>query len=139
MTERAHPAIRSDLARFALFALGGGLATLTHAATAYVLLGASGAFIPSYLGGFAVAFLVSFTFHYAVTFRSVGVSPVWAALRFFAVATVGCGLSLAVAAPLAAYSKPLGLLVGAALIPIVTFLGARFWAFAGHDHVPDAS
>ena len=133
MNDRAQLSIRAELSKFALFALGGVLATLTHVGTAFLLLGASGVFILSYLGGFALAFLVSFAFHYTVTFRGVRIPLILVAPQFFAIAAGGCALSLVAAAPLATHSKPLGLAVGAGLIPIISFLGARFWAFAGHD------
>ena len=137
MTERAW--VRREAARFIVFAFGGLLATLTHAGMALLFFRWSDAYLASYFGGFAVAFLVSFTFHYLVTFRDAGVSVLTAAPRFFAVAATGCLLSLGAAAPLAAYSKPLSLVLGAVLIPIITYLGARIWAFVSRENDADQS
>lgn len=89
---------------------------------------------PFILNGAAAgtAFLFSFTFHYLWSFRSQA-SVISAMSRFFLVsATAFCMSNGVLAALLRWASIPnfLALVLAAATIPAVTYLLARYWAFA---------
>lgn len=130
------------------FAIVGGAATATHAMVALVLLEAR--LLPALLanlGGFLVAFAVSFVGHHYWSFASAR-HPGAATRRmrrFFILAVSGFALNSGVLASwigFTSWPENIGLLISIAVVPVLTFLGARLWAFAGHpapDHQEKSS
>lgn len=119
------------------FGLVGIAATLTHAGIALALT-VSGVAHPlvANLIAFLVAFLVSFLGHHFWSFpdpASTKQRRRRRMLRFFVLAFAGFSAnSIALAGWLAWVPLPdaIGVLVSIGLIPLVTYLGARLWAFA---------
>ncbi|ADZ68892.1 GtrA family protein [Polymorphum gilvum] len=116
------------------FVVVGLIATATHAGVALALLwlGVLPAF-PANVIAFLVAFLVSFTGHHVWSFPGTG-DAARRMRRFFLLALAGFLVnSGALAAWLewTPWPDSLGILVAIAVVPAVTFLGARLWAFAG--------
>lgn len=118
------------------FAIVGILATLTHAGVAVTLLntGVLPAFFAN-IAGFLVAFVVSFSGHHFWSFaasREAGQAP-RRMRRFFLLAITGFALNSGILATwleLTPWPDTLGILFAIAIVPALTFLGARFWAFA---------
>ncbi|MCD0502192.1 GtrA family protein [Bordetella petrii] len=82
--------------------------------------------------GWAVAFVVSFSGHYRLTFRHLASRWTVAARRFFFVSACGFLLNEAVYAWLlhsTALSYELALALVLAGLAVATFLASRFWAF----------
>lgn len=111
------------------FLIVGGLATLTHLASALALNRAMpGVSIYAVnAAAFAIAFFVSFYGHTYVTFRRGG-----SMTKFFVVAIAGFALNnilLHGAARLgASHAWSLALAIG--LVPIFTYVASSLWAFA---------
>lgn len=136
--EGRHQKIRTETAAAGKFAIIGVLATLTHAAVAASLLqaGALSAF-PANICGFAVAFGVSFSGHYFWSFshlRRKG-AAFRSMRRFLVIALSGFLLNSTVLAlwlKLTPWPDLVGLLFSIAIVPALSFLGARLWAFSHH-------
>ncbi|NYT65505.1 GtrA family protein [Alcaligenaceae bacterium] len=82
--------------------------------------------------GWLVAFCVSFTGHYFLTFRQHATSVARAALRFFGVSALGFAVNeLAYAWLLHHTTLPYDLLLALILmaIAVMTFVLGRYWAF----------
>jgi len=126
--------------QFLKFALIGGLATATH------VLVALGAFYAAGLGafsanlaGFACAWLVSYAGNRAWTFAATQSHSVTAP-KFLAVSLAGLVLNQAiiyVACDVAALPFWFGLAIVVAAVPVLQYLAARHWVFAG-PHRPAA-
>lgn len=128
--------IRGEAHTAGRFAIVGLAATGTHAAVALCLLefGLLSAF-PANICGFLVAFVVSFTGHHLWSFsgsRDDGRTG-QRMRRFFILAIAGFALNSGILAAwldLTAWPDALGILVSIAIVPALTFLGARLWAFS---------
>jgi len=131
-----HKHLKIESAAAGKFALVGVLATLTHIAVAASLLqfGILSAF-PANICGFLVAFGVSFSGHYLWSFahlRQQG-KAVKSMSRFLAIALSGFALNafvLTLWLKLTPWPDLAGLLVSIAIVPALSFLGARLWAFS---------
>lgn len=116
------------------FGLIGGLATGIHILVLWVLL--SGSSLPVLLAN-TVAFLGAFGFSFAGnyfwTFRASG-SLGQAMLRFLIVSASAFLLNSALLAAIlwsGRMDSTVAALGSAAVIPVITFLASRFWAFQG--------
>ncbi|MTH99265.1 GtrA family protein [Roseibium sp. RKSG952] len=121
------------------FAVVGAAATGVHASTAVALLeaGALEAF-PANIAGFVLAFCVSFSGHHFWSFGHMRNNGDGARRmrRFLVLALTGFLLNSIVLAAwleLTPWPDVLGILLSIAIIPGLTFLGARLWAFANHS------
>lgn len=128
--------VKSEARTAGRFAIVGLAATATHAAVALCLLkfGLLSAF-PANICGFLVAFSVSFTGHHLWSFSSLrGDGRTGQRMRrFFVLAIVGFALNSGILAAwldFTAWPDALGILVSIAIVPALTFLGARLWAFS---------
>lgn len=128
--------IKSEARTAGRFAIVGLVATGTHAVAALCLLefGLLSAF-PANICGFLVAFIVSFTGHHRWSFSgSLDEDRTGQRMRrFFVLAIAGFALNSGVLAAwldLTAWPDSLGILVAIAVVPALTFLGARLWAFS---------
>jgi putative flippase GtrA len=128
--------LKAETASVGKFAIVGVLATLTHAAVAGGLLqsGLLEAF-PANICGFLVAFGVSFSGHFFWSFshlRQKGTA--WKSMRrFLVIAVSGFALNSTVLAlwlKLTPWPDFLGLMFSIAIVPALSFLGARLWAFS---------
>jgi len=137
-TEAKYHKLKTETASAGKFAVVGVLATLTHAAVAAGLL-QSGTLPPlaANLGGYLVAFWVSFGGHYFWSFahlRREG-TAVKSVVRFLIVSVSGFLLNSAILSlwlNLTPWSELMGLLFSIAVVPALTFLAARLWAFSHH-------
>ena len=128
--------LRTETASAGKFAVVGILATLTHALLAASLLeaGILSAF-PANVCGFLVAFGVSFSGHYFWSFshlRQKG-KALKSMTRFLVIALAGFALNsfvLAMWLQLTPWPDLIGLLFAIAIVPALSFLGARLWAFS---------
>jgi len=135
-TDARRQTLRTETAAAGKFAVVGVLATLTHAVVAAGLLqsGALSAF-PANICGFLVAFAVSFSGHYFWSFshlRRAG-TALKSMIRFLIIAVSGFALNSTVLAlwlGLTPWPDLLGLMVSIAIVPALSFLGARLWAFS---------
>lgn len=122
------------------FAIVGIAATVTHAGVALALTYFDLAHpLIANLIAFVIAFAVSFTGHHLWSFPG---EKRWRRrmLRFFSLAFAGfLANSVALAGWLAWVPLPdeIGILASIALIPVVTYLGARLWAFAEPANAPE--
>ncbi|MCK7612516.1 GtrA family protein [Roseibium sediminicola] len=138
MSDNHRQNLKRESAAAGKFALVGILATLTHAAVATGLLqsGTLPAF-PANICGFLVAFGVSFSGHYFWSFahlRQQG-KALKSMTRFLVIALSGFALNsfvLALWLELTPWPDLFGLLVSIAIVPALSFLGARLWAFSHH-------
>ncbi|POF30427.1 GtrA family protein [Roseibium marinum] len=135
-TDARRMKIRTETAAVGKFAVVGILATLTHAGVAAGLL-ESGTLpvFPANICGFLVAFGVSFSGHYFWSFshlRRKGAA--FASMtRFLVIALSGFLLNSVVLAlwlELTPWPDLIGLLFSIAIVPALSFLGARLWAFS---------
>ena len=88
--------------------------------------------------GWLLAFVVSFTGHFRLTFRHLAASWTIAARRFFLVSALGFAINeLSYAWLLHATSLPYDVLLALVLIGLafLTFVASRLWAFR-HRHAP---
>ncbi len=118
------------------FAIVGVLATLTHAAVAGGLLqtGMLPAF-PANICGFLVAFCVSFSGHYYWSFAHLRIdgTALKSMFRFLVIALSGFALNSTVLALWLGFTPwpdLIGLMFSIAIVPALSFLGARLWAFS---------
>lgn len=124
------------LAQLLRFGAVGGVGTLAHVLVA-ILAERGLDFGPqaANLMGYAVALLVSYGGHALVTFHA----PVQSAprfLRFFVVSLVGLATSTTtvwVTTRLLGLAFPVAMLCVAVAVPLVTYLGMRFWVFDGRS------
>lgn len=136
-TGRLRAAARAEALTASRFAIVGLAATAVHAAVALLLA------LPDILApliantvAFLTAFGVSFAGHHFWSFpqTAAGQSRWRARLpRFFLLAVAGFAANSGVLAAWLAFTpwpKGLGILLAICIIPAVTFLGARLWAFA---------
>lgn len=125
--------IAAEAGTAARFGLVGIAATAVHTLIALVLTATDVAHpLVANLIAFLTAFTVSFLGHHLWSFRG---GRRWARrmIRFLAIALAGLAAnSTALAGWLAWVPLPeeLGIVVTVALIPLVSYLGARFWAFS---------
>ncbi|WP_420339655.1 GtrA family protein [Roseibium sp.] len=118
------------------FAIVGVAATLTHAGVAAFLL-ETGLLPPmlANVAGFIIAFGVSFAGHFYWSFSHMRLerTALRAMLRFFLIAAGGFAVNSGVLAlwlNLTPWPDLLGLMVAIAVVPALTFVAARFWAFS---------
>lgn len=115
------------------FILVGCAAALTHWLVAVACVSQAGA--PPLLAnliGWLIAFLVSFSGHFHLTFRHAGHAWQVAAVRFFAISALGFAVNEAAYAwALHATQLRYDVLLGLILIAVagLTFLLSRLWAF----------
>lgn len=136
--EARYGKLKMETAAAGKFAVIGVLATLTHAAVAGSLLQSEllSAY-PANVCGFLVAFCVSFSGHYFWSFshlRRKG-TALKSMVRFLMIAVTGFLLNTTVLAlwlTLTPWPDLIGLLFSIAIVPALSFAGARLWAFSHH-------
>ncbi|MEP2706210.1 MAG: GtrA family protein [Roseibium sp.] len=128
--------IRTEAASAGKFAIVGIAATLTHAGIAASLL-ESGTLsaMSSNVVGFLIAFCVSFGGHYFWSFSHLreNSSALRSMLRFLMIALAGFAINSTVLTlwlRLTPWPDLVGLLFSIGIVPALTFLGARLWAFS---------
>ena len=122
----------AEARRITRFGIVGVAALLTHMAIAWLMLERlTGSPYAASLAGFVAAFCVSFLGHHHFTFAE-GQGYVKTLPRFFAVAVSGFLASLLVLHAVATYGLPkmVSMMVSILVIPALTYLAARLWAFA---------
>jgi putative flippase GtrA len=108
----------AEARRITRFGLVGVAALLTHMAVAWLVLERlTGSPYAASLAGFLVAFCVSFLGHHHFTFAG-GQDYIRTLPRFFLVALSGF------------LAKMVSMMVSILVIPALTYLAARLWAFA---------
>ncbi|MDF3415490.1 GtrA family protein [Sulfitobacter sp. M57] len=136
--DKGHRAL-ATVAQVIRFAGVGVLATLVHVTAA---LGAAHIFalgaMTANLAGFCAAFLVSLSGHARYTFR-VGAPSARHSRRFLALSAVSLALSSAITAVATAAGASLtqAMICMALIVPTVSFVGARYWAFSTPPRVAD--
>ncbi len=138
-TEQTRQTIKTEAGAAGKFAVVGISATLTHAGVSGFLLETG--LLPAMLAnlvGFVVAFGVSFTGHYYWSFSHLRQhsTAAKAMLRFFLIAVSGFALNSSVLAlwlTFTPWPDLLGLMISIAIVPALTFVAARMWAFS---HTP---
>jgi putative flippase GtrA len=127
----------TTLTQIARFAGVGLFATLVHVTVA---LGAAHAFaltaMLANLAGFCAAFLISLLGHASFTFR-VGAPTARHLRRFLTLSVLSLALSSLITAIASRFGATLGqaMLCVAFIVPAVSFIGARFWAFSQQAQV----
>lgn len=115
------------------FGLTGAAAALTHLLSVLALVeGAGLAPLAANLGGFLLAFGVSYLGHRHLTFTATHLPHAQTLPRFLGVAVAGFALNEALFALLLAYTAlpyALALALVLALVASLTFLLGRHWAF----------
>jgi putative flippase GtrA len=115
------------------FVVVGATAALVHWLVVVALVGASVlAPLIANIIGWLVAFLVSFTGHYQITFRHQRGSLLHSVKRFFLLSAAGFLVNEASFAVLLYKTDvPYQLLLGLVLVGVafLTFIASRFWAF----------
>lgn len=131
MTRERQQRLLREFATIARFGIVGVSAAVVHACVAVGLLEL--AHVPpmlSNIGGFLVAFIVSFTGHHAWSFRSDDeVQTGQRMRRFFVLAVLNNG-ALAALLKFTQLPGAVGIIIAIFVVPPLTFLGARLWAFA---------
>ncbi|WP_106753808.1 GtrA family protein [Pannonibacter carbonis] len=124
-----------EIGTIARFGAVGLTAACVHASVAIALVEYGG--VPAMAAnvcGFLVAFLVSFFGHHHWSFQSDrNTGSARRMRRFFVLAAAGFVLNngaLAAWLQLTPWSDTIGIIVAIFVVPPLTFLGARFWAFA---------
>jgi len=129
------PTLRQQLTRFAVV---GGLASLAHVVIG--LWSATKLGLPVLVANmlaFSVAVLVSYVGNHAWTFGRSGFHG-WHFPRFFAVAAIGLGLNqliILLTVTLGGLPYLYGLLLVIAIVPGLTFVLSRYWAFMRHEEI----
>jgi len=128
--------VKTEAGKAGRFAIVGGLATLIHTAVSLGLLQFEvlSAF-PANVAGFLVAFCFSFAGHHFWSFahNRQDARASHRMRRFFVIAVTGFLINSSVLTAwlaLTPWPDNLGLLVSIAIVPALSFLGARFWAFS---------
>lgn len=136
ITDRKRQTLKTEANAAGKFAVVGVVATLIHATVAGFLL-ESGLLPPmlANFAGFLVAFGVSFSGHFYWSFSHLRQekTALKAMLRFLLIAASGFTLNSSVLAlwlNLTPWPDLLGLMVSIAIVPSLTFIGTRFWAFS---------
>ncbi|MEM8934963.1 MAG: GtrA family protein [Pseudomonadota bacterium] len=118
------------LARYGIVGVG---ATLVHVGVALALaVGFNMNSFAANLFGFSLGFIPSFLGHYHWTFKNAGASKDAAVKRFLILAAAGFLANNVVLAALTAsglVGRAASIVLAIAIIPAVSYLGARFWAF----------
>lgn len=129
-------AIKQETASVGKFALIGITATLTHAGLASYLLEMHllAAYFANLLG-YAAAFLISFCGHYFWSFNHLRQNgqAYDSMIRFMIISLSGLLLNMFILSLLLNFTDLpdlLGILFSIAIVPALTFLGSRLWAFA---------
>ena len=138
MNEQDAPAsrIRTEVAMASRFAFVGIAATLTHSVVA--LLALQSGLLQAYgsnILGFVIAFAVSFVGHHFWSFRTqaMGGTTGRRMTRFLVIAVLGFlanNVALTAWLKLTSWPDSIGLLFSIAIVPGLSFLGSRFWAFS---------
>jgi putative flippase GtrA len=119
--------------QIAWFVAVGCAAAATHWSVAVTLVSQAGLAPPvANVAGWLVAFLVSFSGHYRLTFHRAGASWIRAARRFFLISALGFAINEAAYIWLLHVTRlPYDVLLAAILIAVaaLTFLASRLWAF----------
>ncbi len=130
--------LKTETASVGKFAIIGILATITHAVVAAGLLESELlTALPANLCGYLVAFWISFGGHYFWSFahlRQEGTAT-RSIVRFLIISVSGFALNsgiLTLWLQLTPWSDLAGLLISIAVVPALTFLAARLWAFSHH-------
>ncbi|HEY0293805.1 MAG TPA: GtrA family protein [Bordetella sp.] len=124
-----HPLLK----QLAWFVVVGCAAAATHWSVVVLLVEHAG--LPPVLAnvaGWLIAFVVSFSGHYRLTFQHAGAPLLPAAGRFFLVSAMGFAVNEAAYAWLLhATPLPYDLLLAAVLLgmAVLTFIASRLWAF----------
>jgi putative flippase GtrA len=125
--------------QLAWFIAVGCAAAATHWAVAVTLVSQAGLAPPiANAAGWLIAFLVSFSGHYHLTFRHSGASWIRAAPRFFLISVLGFAVNeTSYIWLLRVTSLPYDVLLAAILIAVaaLTFLAGRLWAFHYGDNL----
>ena len=127
---------RVELRKVVRFLIVGGTAAAFHLGAALSLVTYGGwSEVSAHCAGFAIAFCVSFLGHYVWTFERVsdlGDSLV----RFGLIALSGFGLNSLLLAHMVAsetLTGPSAVVLAAVILPLMTFVVARLWAFVPSD------
>ena len=123
--------LKRDVLEVARFATVGVLATLVHSVVTALVFVVTDMALLANLSGFLIAFLVSATGHVLWTFPNTA-NRRTAVTRFFVVAAFGFTVSnglLIAGSSLWPEATPLALAVAVGIVPIISFLLSRFWAF----------
>jgi putative flippase GtrA len=125
--------MQSLLRQIAWFVIVGCAAAATHWIVVVALVKYAGLRPPiANIGGWLVAFVVSFSGHFHLTFRHVGAAWLHAAWRFLLVSVLGFAMNeTAYTWLLHATTMRYDVLLAAVLIGMafVTFIASRLWAF----------
>ncbi|WP_150524073.1 GtrA family protein [Roseibium sediminis] len=128
--------VRAEAATASRFALVGIAATLTHSVVALVALQSSlfGAYGSNILG-FVIAFVVSFAGHHFWSFKAQGHHGTAGRrmARFLVIAVLGFlanNVVLTAWLQFTNWPDSVGLIFSIAIVPGLSFLGSRFWAFS---------
>jgi len=125
--------ISHEILTVARFGLVGVTATIIHMLVAAALI--TQVKIHPFLANtiaFSVAFFISFFGHYFWSFQSKAQSTNKAIKRFFLIAAGGFGFNTLVLATLlkSGITTPLlSTMIAIAVVPFMTFIASRFWAF----------
>lgn len=124
------------------FGLVGATAALVHLLVVVALVEAL-ALPPLHanMAGFSLAFVVSYAGHRELTFARAAARHRQDLPRFLGVAVTGFLLNQALFAALLrhGFPYPLALALVLVLVAAVTFVLARYWAFAGGGRLPNSS
>ncbi|ATX79911.1 Putative flippase GtrA (transmembrane translocase of bactoprenol-linked glucose) [Mariprofundus aestuarium] len=124
--------LRKEVGQVLRFGLVGIMATVTHVITVLFLVewGGWGPLWANFVA-FSLAVFVSFIGHYHWTFNAS--TPYATAFpKFFTIALLGLGLNQAIMFSLVnllGWDYRLGLAAVIMVVPAITFLASRFWAF----------
>jgi len=128
--------VKTEAGKAGRFAVVGAIATLVHTAVSLGLLqlGVLSAF-PANIAGFLVAFCFSFAGHHFWSFADSrqDAKTTHRMRRFFVIALTGFLINSSVLTAwlaLTPWPDSLGLLISIAIVPGLSFIGARFWAFS---------
>ncbi|MDI9336233.1 MAG: GtrA family protein [Gammaproteobacteria bacterium] len=121
--------------RFVIFGMVGISAMTIHLGVVWFMVNGL-SMLPerANLLGFLVAFGVSFSGHYYITFRNSSETVVFAVLKFFAVAVVGFLINSLLYNWLLTFRVHYLLTLGGVLIfvALITFLLSKWWVFRAH-------
>lgn len=140
--DRNRQSLKTEAGAAGKFAIVGIAATLTHAGVSGVLLEIG--WLPAMLAnlaGFVIAFGVSFSGHYYWSFSHLRQhnAALKAMVRFFLIAVSGFALNASVLALWLSFTpwpELLGLMIAIAIVPALTFVAARMWAFSHTEENP---
>ncbi len=128
-------ALRRELATASRFAIVGLIGTLVH--TCVAMSASLSGLLPTFLAnilGFVIAFGVTFTGHHLWSFPG-GHDKARRMRRYFVLSVAGFALNATILASWLAFTpwpRSLGLMIAILVVPGLSFIGSRLWAFAGH-------